>query len=74
MSRRPDFTPDRPLSVEQLTGLRERLSRMSMTSLEDFYHAAWLRCQRDRKGALPKAESIQELVQAWRELRKSGQR
>lgn len=71
LAKRPDFSPDRPLSAQQLDELRQRFSRMSMTGLYDAYHAAWTRCKMERDGKPPKAEFIQTLVQVWRELRKT---
>jgi hypothetical protein len=68
MAKQPDFTPDRPLTPEQLAELRERLSKMSLTDVRDYYHAAWLRCGLERNGSRPKAEWLQQLVQAWRAM------
>jgi hypothetical protein len=50
--------------------LRKQLSAMSMTALYDAYFAAWTRCRMERDGKPPRARFIQELVQAWRVLRK----
>ncbi len=71
MAKRRDFTPDHPLSPEQLENLRRQFARLSMTGLYDAYHSAWLRCKVERNGRAPRAEHIQELVQVWKELRKS---
>jgi hypothetical protein len=72
MAKRPDFTPDRPMTPDELAALRLRLSRMSPTALLDAYFAAWTRCKMERDGKPPRARFIQELVQAWRALRKAG--
>ena len=69
-ARRPDITPDRPLSGQQLVELRGRLSQVSVTAARDFYHAAWIRCGLERNGSWPRAEAMQELVQAWKEMRR----
>lgn len=69
MAKKP---PDAPLSPEQLAALRQRFARMSLTGLTDAYYAAWLRCKMEPGGKPPRAAFIQELVQAWRELRKAG--
>jgi len=45
---------------------------MSLTGLADAYYAAWLRCKMEPGGKPPRAAFIQELVQAWKELRKGG--
>ena len=63
---------DQPLSNQELEELRQRFSRMSMTALADAYHAAWTRCKMEHGGKVPPARFVQELVQAWRELRKVG--
>lgn len=70
MASRPDFSTDPPLSREQLESLRRRLSEMSMTALFDAYYAAWTRCKMERDGRPPRARFVQELVTAWRVLRK----
>lgn len=62
--------PDHPLTPEQLGALRQRFSRMSITALYDAYYAAWTRCRMESNGRPPRARFIQELVQAWKQLRK----
>ena len=57
------------LSREELYQLQRKLSTMSITGLQDFYRAAYYRCRLENAG-LPPARSIQELVQAWKALRK----
>jgi hypothetical protein len=63
---------DAPLNPDQLAALRQRFARMSLTGLTDAYYAAWLRCKMEPGGKPPRAAFIQELVQAWKELRKAG--
>jgi hypothetical protein len=72
MAKRPDFTPEQPLSADQLGEMRRRFSMLSRTGLQQAYGEVWERCKLGREGRPPKAEFIQELVQAWRELRKSA--
>ena len=60
---RPDFT-DKPLSVEELAELQRKLKGMSVTAVQDFYHAAHWQCRLDTR--LPKARAIHELVAAWK--------
>ena len=55
-----------------MESLRKRLSEISFTALYDAYYAAWARCKMERDGKVPKARFVQELVQAWKQLRKSG--
>jgi hypothetical protein len=64
------YPGDAPLTPEQLAALRQRFARMSLTGLADAYYAAWLRCKIEPGGKPPRAAFIQELVQAWKELRK----
>ena len=69
MARRPDFTPDAPLSSAALAELRHRYALLSPSSLEQVYSDAWERCKIERNGRLPPAEQIQVLVTAWKALR-----
>lgn len=72
MARRPDpLPPDPPLTAEQLASLQHRLSEMSFTALFDAYYAAWTRCKMERDGRPPKARFVQELVQAWKAMRRA---
>jgi len=64
--------PDAPLSEDGLRDLRLSLSRLSTPGLESAYAEAWERCKLGPTGKPPRAESIQELVQVWRVLRKSS--
>ena len=74
LAERPDFTPDQPMTPDELAALRLRLSRMSPTALLDAYYAAWTRCKMNRDSKPPPARFIQELVQAWKALRKANSR
>jgi hypothetical protein len=66
MPRRPD---DEVLTREQLKQLTHRLSLLSASHVEDFYIRAHRECCL-HGGALPKSRAVQELVQAWKLLRK----
>jgi hypothetical protein len=57
------------LSREELNQLQRKLSSMSVTALYDFYRAAYHRCRLEGY-SLPPARAIQELVQAWKAMRK----
>jgi hypothetical protein len=57
------------LTRDELVELRTRLERMSVTAVHDFYFSAHLRCQLKRDGELPAPRDIQELVQAWKQIR-----
>jgi hypothetical protein len=69
MARRPNFPKDEPLSENELRELQRRLSLLSMSHVEDFYRESHREyCLNDR--TFPAARSIQQLVQAWKQLRK----
>jgi hypothetical protein len=70
MAKRPDFTPEQPLSADQLGEMRRRFSMLSRTGLQQAYAEVWERCKLARDGRPPKAEFIQELVQVWKALRR----
>jgi hypothetical protein len=59
------------LSKDAVALLRRKLSMMSITGLEDFYRGAYARCSLE-KGSVPQPRFIQELVTAWREIRRNG--
>lgn len=71
METAPDSSADRPLLPEQLAELRRQFATMSITALFDAYNAAWLRCKMEN-GKVPRAEHVQQMVTAWKELRKLG--
>jgi hypothetical protein len=71
MTSRPDFTPERPLSAAQLADVRRRFALLSTPGLQQAYSEALERCKLGRDGRPPKAEFVQELVQAWKQLRKA---
>jgi hypothetical protein len=70
MAHRPDVAPDRPLTSAQLEELRRVFTKLSAEGLTAAYNAAWQKCKAERNGRPPRAEHIQELVQAWKELRR----
>jgi len=57
------------LSREDLKALQQRLANSSLLEVEAFYRSAHHRCTL-QPVALPSPQSIQELVQAWKVLRK----
>jgi len=68
MARRPPPT-DEVLSRENLAELQRKLSMMGVTAVQDFYRSAHFVC-RIGPGHFPSARAIQELVQAWKQMRK----
>jgi hypothetical protein len=69
MARRPEGRKDDVLTRAELLELQQRLARLSIVAVEDFYRSAHHRCSLQPRW-LPSARSIQELVQAWKMLRK----
>jgi hypothetical protein len=72
MAKRPDFTPEKPFTEEQLSEIRRNFALLSPSSLQTAYTEALERCRLGKDGRPPKAEHIQVLVQAWKELRKTA--
>jgi hypothetical protein len=68
MARRPDVSKE-VLSREDLKDLRHRLAHLSGSAVRDFYESCYLAC-RVARDHFPSARQIQELVQAWKQLRK----
>jgi hypothetical protein len=67
VAKRPDFAKQ-VLSREDLAELQRRLSQMSVTAVQDFYRTAYLSCRLEEE-RFPSARSVQELVQAWKQMR-----
>jgi hypothetical protein len=70
MAKRNGFTPEKPFTAEQLSEIRRNFALLSTPSLQTAYTEALEHCRLGRDGRPPKAEHIQTLVQAWKELRK----
>jgi hypothetical protein len=68
MARRPQPL-DEVLTRKELEDLQRRLSMMSTTAVQDFYQYAHSSC-RISPGHFPTARAVQELVQAWKQMRK----
>jgi len=71
MAERPDFGPDKPLTLTQLAEVRQRYAQLSTPGLKTAYAEALDRCKLDKRGRPPQSVHIQVLVQAWKELRKT---
>jgi len=71
MARRPDVEKrEEILSRDHLDELADNLSRLSMAAILDFYQRAYRDCRIINSHTFPPARAIQELVQAWKQLRK----
>jgi len=69
MARRHQANKDQ-LSSQDLVELRKQLAEMSRSTLDNFYKATHNACAYAIR--LPPPSMIQELVQAWKELRRRG--
>jgi len=74
MARRPHLEPvsqrEDILSRERLDELAHNLAHLSMSSVLDFYQRAYRDCRIINRSTFPPARALQELVQAWKQLRK----
>jgi hypothetical protein len=71
MARRPELhKPEDVLSREHLKQLGKHLSRLSPHAVLDFYQRAYRDCRIINSSTFPTARAVQELVQAWKQLRK----
>jgi len=61
MANRPDFTPEKPFSAQQLSEIRRNFAMLSTASLQQAYSEALERCKLKRDGGPPKAEYVQTL-------------
>lgn len=68
MAQRPPVQKE-TLTPDDLVALGKKLSTMSVTAVLDFYRAAYSRCKLDGD-SVPAARAIQELVQAWKHIRR----
>lgn len=70
MAYRPDPTRrEDTLSRDDLAALGSSLARLSASAVRDFYERAYRRCRLTTRD-FPPARALQELVQAWKQLRK----
>ena len=68
MARRPNSSSQEQLNEVELAELRQRLERMPRFELEIFYKTTHNACA--YRVRLPSPRLIQELVQAWKILRR----
>jgi hypothetical protein len=68
VARRFNSPSREQLSADELVELRRQLAAMTQHELATFYRATHNACRYDMK--LPSPRMIQELVQAWKQLRK----
>lgn len=70
MARRPGSERDDVLSREDLREMALGLSRLSESAVMEVYRRAHRDCAIINSGTFPTARAIQELVTAWKQLRK----
>jgi hypothetical protein len=71
MARRPHVQPrEEILNREHLDELARSLAHLSMSAVLDFYQRAYRDCRIINSSTFPPARAVQELVQAWKQLRK----
>jgi hypothetical protein len=68
MAERPPVQKE-TLTPDDLLALQKKLGTMSVTAVLDFYRAAYGRCRLDGD-RVPTERAIQELVQAWKHIRR----
>jgi hypothetical protein len=59
----------KPMTAEELTEFRRYLSGLERYRVMNIYREAWYGCRPGEVG-LPNARAVQELVQAWKALRR----
>lgn len=70
MARRPDLGKEKFFSREELEEIGRNLALMSEHAVREFYQRAYRDCRIINSHTFPSARSVQELVQAWKQLRK----
>lgn len=71
MARRPDLNKREDMMTrEDLNALSDSLAHLSMHAVLDFYQQAYRACRIINSSTFPTPRAIQELVQAWKQLRK----
>jgi hypothetical protein len=69
MARRPDLGEEKFWTREDLKGIAHNLALLSVQGVRDFYERAYRECRISERD-FPQARAVQELVQAWKLLRK----
>jgi len=71
MARRPDFGGKEEVwSRDDLKQISHNLALLSEHGVRDFYERAYRECRIINSSTFPPARAVQELVQAWKQLRK----
>jgi hypothetical protein len=71
MTRRPDFgRREEVWSAEDLEEIARNLAVLSEPAVREFYQRAYRECAIINSRTFPPARAMQELVTAWKQLRK----
>ena len=70
MAKRPNSGHKEQLTTLELKELSDKLSAMKQFEVEIYYKATHNACRYDINGRVPCPRAIQELVQAWKALRR----
>ena len=69
MARRPEMGEEKVWTREELKEITHNLALLSVQGVREFYERAYREC-RISGSDFPPARAVQELVQAWKQLRK----
>jgi hypothetical protein len=69
MARRPDLGQEKIWTREELKEIAHNLALLSVNGVREFYERAYRECRISPR-VFPSARAVQELVQAWKLLRK----
>lgn len=69
MARRPDFGEEKVWTTQELKEITHNLALLSIQGVREFYERAYRECRISGRD-FPPARAVQELVQAWKLLRK----
>ena len=71
MARRPEIGRKEQIwTREDLREIMHNLSLLSEHGVREFYERAYRECRIINRQTFPPARAVQELVQAWKQLRK----
>lgn len=71
MARRPEIgNKEQAWTQEDLKEIMHNLSLLSEHGVREFYDRAYRECRIVNSQTFPPARAVQELVQAWKQLRK----
>jgi len=73
MTRPPDLGEEKIWTREELKQIAHNLALLSVNGVREFYERAYRECRISARD-FPPARAVQELVQAWKLLRKRRRR